>query len=88
MPRLLIDKSRCDVWPRSPDEVEREALQALRLEPHLRDEIITCRVHQGLLILRGEVVCYYHKQLAQCVVAGITGVRQVVNRLVVTDQTT
>ncbi len=86
MQPVFVDRSRRDVWPRSSDEVERQAMSALRIEPHLRNEAVICRVHQGTLMLRGQVTCYYHKQLAQCTVAGIAGVQQVVNRLVVSDQ--
>jgi len=86
MQSVLVDRNRRDIWPRSSDEVEREAMSALHIEPHLRNEAVICRVHEGTLMLRGQVSCYYHKQLAQCAVAGIAGVQQVVNRLVVSDQ--
>ncbi len=83
MQPALVDICRHDPWPRSSDEVEREALSALHLEPHLRNEPVSCRVHEGTLMLRGQVTSYYHMQLAQSAVAGIAGVSQVVNRLVV-----
>ncbi len=85
MQPALVDRCRQDIWPRSSDEVEREAMMAFHLEPHVRPEAVTCRFHEGTLMLRGQVTCYYHKQLAQSVVTGIAGVERVVNRLVVSD---
>ncbi len=40
---------------------------------------LTCQYDRGELVLLGEVPNFFHKQLAQTAVAGIEGVRQIVN---------
>ena len=40
---------------------------------------VSCECDRGMIVLRGRVVSYYHKQLAQEAVARIEGVAQVVN---------
>jgi osmotically-inducible protein OsmY len=45
---------------------------------------VSCRFERGVLFLRGQLPCYYHKQLAQEAVRGLVGVSQVVNEIEVT----
>jgi len=40
---------------------------------------IWCEYDRGELFLRGQVPSFYYKQLAQEAVAGLEGVRQVIN---------
>ena len=71
------------------NELEAKALEAktvveiarerLRKQSHLSVQRIWCEFHEGMLFLRGQVPSFYHKQLAQVAVAGVTGVAQVVN---------
>lgn len=51
----------------------------LRNTPHLTMQRIWCEFDCGELFLRGQVPSFYYKQLAQEAVAGLDGVRQVVN---------
>ncbi|MCA9074220.1 MAG: BON domain-containing protein [Planctomycetaceae bacterium] len=85
MQAVLVDRWSCDTWPHSADEVEREARQQLDREPHLYNHSVRCRYQQGVLTLHGHVPCYFLKQIAQHSVAGVSGVKRVINRLVVDD---
>ena len=50
-------------------------------QPHLAMQRLWCEFDQGHLFLRGQVPSFYFKQLAQEAVAGLEGVRQVVNEI-------
>ena len=50
-------------------------------QAHLTQQRIWCEFDQGRLFLRGQVPSFYFKQLAQEAVAGLEGVRQVVNEI-------
>jgi hypothetical protein len=50
-------------------------------QPHLKMQRLWCECERGRLVLRGQVPSFYFKQLAQEAVAGLTGVRQVVNEI-------
>ena len=70
---------------RLKEAVEREAAARLRGSPYrsvLRR--VECEWSTGVLVLRGAVPTYYHKQLAQSHLAGLTGVALIDNRLQVT----
>jgi osmotically-inducible protein OsmY len=47
--------------------------------PALRN--VTCKYDDGVLVLRGRLSRFFHKQLAQEAVARIEGVEQVVNKI-------
>jgi osmotically-inducible protein OsmY len=49
---------------------------------------IFCTCDQGVLVLRGRLSTYFHKQLAQEIVADIEGVEQVVNQIEVVSRAT
>ena len=55
------------------------ARERLHKQSHLSVQRIWCEFQEGILILRGQVPSFYHKQLAQVAVAGVRGVSQVVN---------
>lgn len=57
-------------------EVAKSRLQA---SPYLPLAKVTCNYEDGVLLLRGRLPDFYHKQLAQHAVAEIPGVTQVVN---------
>ena len=42
---------------------------------------ITCEYKEGMILLRGQLSSFYHKQLAQEAVRKLDGVQQVVNRI-------
>ena len=50
-------------------------------QPHLAMQRLWCEFDQGHLFLRDQVPSFYFKQLAQEAVAGLEGVRQVVNEI-------
>ncbi len=58
-----------------------QAQEQLRAVPYISFRDLRCEYRHGLLILRGQVVSYYEKQLAQEAVARLQGVTQVVNEL-------
>jgi osmotically-inducible protein OsmY len=47
--------------------------------------LVTCDYHEGILILRGHVSSFFHKQLAQEAVRDVAGVDKVVNVIEVHD---
>jgi hypothetical protein len=47
--------------------------------------VVSARQSSGVLILRGPLGSYYHKQLAQEMMSGVVGVVQVVNEIEVVD---
>ncbi len=49
--------------------------------PYLPLRHVECRLHEGVLILRGRVPTYYLKQLAQSVGHSLKGIHRVVNEL-------
>jgi osmotically-inducible protein OsmY len=64
--------------------VAEQARERLRAAPRQSLCYISCQYQHGLLILRGKVVSYYEKQLAQEAVVRLEGVAQVVNQIEVT----
>ena len=46
---------------------------------------ISCVDHGGVLILRGRVSSFFHKQIAQTLVGDIEGVKEVINQIEVID---
>jgi osmotically-inducible protein OsmY len=62
-------------------EILREAQQALTNQLfHLR-QTLTCEFRGGMLLLRGRVSSYYHKQVAQEAVLRLDAVEQVINQI-------
>jgi osmotically-inducible protein OsmY len=67
-----------------PADAGRAAEQAearLRAHPYLALQRVSCECRDGVLVLRGRLPTYYLKQIAQALVAGIDGVRQVDNQV-------
>jgi osmotically-inducible protein OsmY len=65
-------------------EVEEAAAGRLRRKPFFPASRVSCEYISGVLRLRGRVSSYYQKQIAQEVVKGLEGVRDIVNEIEVT----
>lgn len=66
-------------------DVTERAQERLRQSPHHSVRAVSCEFERGVLRLRGRLSSFYHKQLAQEAVARLSGVREVVNDVVVTS---
>jgi osmotically-inducible protein OsmY len=62
-----------------------QAACRLRRSPYPGVRNVSCECEQGVVFLRGQVQCYYHKQLAQEAILGAEGVARVVNEVEVVD---
>ena len=69
--------------PRS--EVRQAAQASLAQSPHAAIRKISCEFGDGVLVLRGRVPSYYHKQLAQETIAHVEGVARIINEIDVTQ---
>ncbi len=58
-------------------------LQRLRESPYIAVRRLSCEFADGVLTLRGNVASFFHKQIAQQSVAGLDGVDQINNQIVV-----
>jgi osmotically-inducible protein OsmY len=63
------------------EEIADAARELLRGSPYGSLRTVSCECTDGVLFLRGRLSSFYHKQLAQEVVAGIAGVIQVINEI-------
>ena len=61
--------------------VATEARKCLHQSPHALLRKITCEFSDGVLVLRGQVPSFYHKQLAQEAIVHVKGVSRVVNEI-------
>ena len=66
--------------------VAAEAGRCLRASPYMIVRKMSCEYREGVLLLRGRVASYYHKQVAQEAVARLEGVVEVVNEIEVGDR--
>ena len=57
------------------------ATECLRDSPYTAMRRVSCEYKHGVLFLRGRLFSIHEKQVAQEVVAGISGVTQVVNEI-------
>jgi osmotically-inducible protein OsmY len=67
--------------PHDSQTIADAAKRRILHQPHLKMQRLWCEFERGRLVLRGQVPSFYFKQLAQEAVAGLTGVRQVVNEI-------
>lgn len=65
------------------DSVTASARERLRRCPYPSVRSLDCEFERGVLRLRGQLSSYYQKQIAQETVAGLSGVEEVVNEVVV-----
>ena len=61
--------------------VTKQAQEVLRTSPYKPIRRVACTYQDGMLVLRGRLRTFFHKQLAQEAVARVDGVRQVVNEI-------
>jgi len=64
---------------RRSHEVTEAAKDRLQRSPYTTVRNVSREYDEGVLLLRGRLPTFYHKQLAQEAVAGLNGVWQVVN---------
>jgi hypothetical protein len=64
--------------PRST-EIADHARSRLRASPYLGVRTLDCEFHEGVLVLRGRVTSYYHKQMAQEAVRNLRHVELIIN---------
>ncbi len=57
------------------------ATECLRASPYKAMQRVSCECKQGVLFLRGRLFSFRDKQIAQEIVAGVSGVTQVVNEI-------
>jgi osmotically-inducible protein OsmY len=57
------------------------AIERLRATPYKVMQRVSCECKHGVLVLRGRLFSFHEKQVAQAVVAGISGVTRVVNEI-------
>lgn len=60
-------------------EVAKTAEGRIQASPYVALRSITVEFHEGVLVLRGQVTSFYHKQLAQETVRSVDGVGAIVN---------
>jgi osmotically-inducible protein OsmY len=61
--------------------IEEAAKRCLRASPYNVFAGVSCECEHGVLVLKGRLSSFHHKQVAQEAVAGISGVTQVVNEI-------
>lgn len=66
------------------EQLDGRVQRALRRHPNLTNGQLECETNDGRVTLRGVVTTYYQKQIAQELLRGVEGVREVVNQLEVT----
>jgi len=57
------------------------ATACLRASPYKAMRRVSCQCKHGVLVLQGRLFSFHEKQVAQEVVAGVSGVTQVVNEI-------
>ncbi len=67
--------------PERPVAVAEAAKERLRNSPYLPLRKVLCECEWGVLLLRGRLPSFYHKQLAQQAVAGVKGVSRIINEI-------
>jgi osmotically-inducible protein OsmY len=75
-----IPYGNAEVAPAPPDFGEL-AESRLRRNAYLALKNVSCQYQDGVLVLRGWVPTYYLKQVASATVAGLSGVRYIVNQI-------
>ena len=68
---------------RTPDRptTAQAARRRLGRSCHWQVRQVTCRYHEGVLLLYGQLPSYYLKQLAQEAVRNLEGVEEIINRI-------
>jgi hypothetical protein len=76
MDRMISSRAESPVC-----RVTKQVQEVLRTSPYSPIRRVACAYDDGLLVLRGSLRTFFHKQLAQEAVARVDGVRQVVNEI-------
>lgn len=71
--------------PRHMTDVIANARACLCNSPYASLRTLSCSFQSGVLLLRGRLDSFYHKQVAQETVRRLAGVSQVVNEIEVID---
>lgn len=71
----------------SDTAIETDAANRLRQSPYAEIRGVACEVREGVLILRGRVTSFFHKQVALATVRQLGSVEQVRNDLEVIQGT-
>ncbi len=69
---------------RSPSHllnIAEAANECLRNSPYRDIRAVVCEYDHGVLLLKGRLPSFYHKQLAQEAVVRVSGVSQVINEI-------
>jgi osmotically-inducible protein OsmY len=69
----------------NPRDRAKSAQRRLRASPWSELRCVTAEYHDGILVLRGRVSSYYHKQLAQETVRRVLGAEAINNVVEVLD---
>jgi osmotically-inducible protein OsmY len=78
--RLDADRHPSSAKPPCPrTDLAELARSCLQTNPHEDIKSLECEYHEGVLLLRGQVHTYYHKQLAQEAVRDIQGIESIAN---------
>jgi len=67
--------------PSHSDRIAREARDCLRRYPPFIHRDLVCECEDGVLYLRGEVLSFHEKQLAQEAVKRLEGVNGIINHI-------
>ena len=81
----MVVTSRGNESSLSTAKVIRDARRRLKRCSHKPVRLVVCDYHEGILVLRGHVSSFFHKQLAQEAVRDVVGVDKVVNAIEVGD---
>jgi osmotically-inducible protein OsmY len=66
-------------------DIEERVRVQLQHSPYRAIRRVTCRFDDGELTLEGRVPTFHYKQLAQTAVAGMPGVKSIINEITVDD---
>ena len=75
------DNSMHQLKAASAPAIVEVAMERLRKSPYNAMRRVSCECKRGVLFLRGRLFSFHEKQVAQEVVAGVTGVTRVVNEI-------
>jgi osmotically-inducible protein OsmY len=81
----MVVTSRATEAGSSSAKIEKDAKRRLLKSSYRSVQGVSCDFHEGILVLRGHVSSFFHKQLAQEAVRDVAGVDKVVNVIEVHD---
>ena len=75
----VIHQPECPPGDPSPGDVAPAAQVRIQMARHHSLRLLTCEHRNGVLVLRGQVATFHHKQLAQESVRDVPGVELIKN---------